>query len=217
MLFNIIINKKMVSFSFLETLFFLILGTTFVLILLLIYHFKKRITDIEFRSDKLFAMVKCLAEEIQSKPNNSGGINNDIYPLNMSPENITAFKNVNLNVKLPNEIDVYDIIEDDEIDDDEEVEEEVDGQEESDEESEEDEDDEEDDEEDEEDDEDDDINKDLLSNGDILVKKIEQPQLSDSDSFKKMTVNELKNIAIERNIEVSNKMKKSELITLLSK
>ena len=118
MLFNIIINKKMVSFSFLETLFFLILGTTFVLILLLIYHFKKRITDIEFRSDKLFAMVKCLAEEIQSKPNNSGGINNDIYPLNMSPENITAFKNLYLNVKLPNEIDLYDIIEDDEIDDD---------------------------------------------------------------------------------------------------
>jgi hypothetical protein len=215
MLFNITIIKKMVSFSFLETLFFLILGTTFVLILLLIYHFKKRITDIEFRSDKLFAMVKCLAEEIQSKPNNSGGINNDIYPLNMSTENITAFKNVNLNVKLPNEIDVYDIIEDDEIDDDEEVEEEVDEQEESDEESEEESN--EDSEEDEGDEEDDDVHKDLLSNGDILVKKIEQPQLSDSDSFKKMTVNELKNIAIQRNIEVSNKMKKNELIALLSK
>lgn len=208
----------MVSFSFLETLFFLILGTTFVLILLLIYHFKKRITDIEFRSDKLFAMVKCLAEEIQNHPKINNGINNDIYPLNMSPENITAFKNVNLNVKLPNEIDVYDIIEDDEIDDDEEVEEEVDEQEESDEESEEDEDDEEDDDDDEEEDEeDDDVNKDLLSNGDILVKKIEQPQLSDSDSFKKMTVNELKNIAIQRNLEVSNKMKKNELIALLSK
>ena len=88
----------MVSFSFLETLFFLILGTTFVLILLLVYHFKKRISDIEFRFDKLFTMVKCLAEEIQSQPKTTNGINSDIYPLNMSPENITAFKNVNLNV-----------------------------------------------------------------------------------------------------------------------
>ena len=192
----------MVSFSFLETLFFLILGTTFVLILLLIYHFKKRITDVEFRSDKLFAMVKCLAEEIQNQPNTSNGINNDIYPLNMSSENITAFKNVNLNVKLPNEIDVYDMVEEDEIDDDEEVESDNDDDSEQ---------------EDDDESENEEIKPDLLSNGEILVKKIQEPQISDTESFKKMTVNELKNIAVQRNIEVSNKMKKNDLIELLSK
>ena len=202
----------MVSFSFLETLFFLILGTTFVLILLLVYHFKKRISDIEFRFDKLFTMVKCLAEEIQSQPKTTNGINSDIYPLNMSPENITAFKNVNLNVKLPNEIDVYDIIEEDEIDDDEEVE----SENEEDDEDVESEDDEDDDDDDDGDENNQEINSDLLSNGEILVKKIEQ-QSYVLESFKKMTVNELKNIAIKRNIEVSNKMKKNELIELLSK
>ena len=204
----------MVSFSFLETLFFLILGTTFVLILLLIYHFKKRITDVEFRSDKLFAMVKCLAEEIQNQPNTSNGINNDIYPLNMSSENITAFKNVNLNVKLPNEIDVYDMVEEDEIDDDEEVESDNDDDSEQEDESE---DDDESEQEDDDESENEEIKPDLLSNGEILVKKIQEPQISDTESFKKMTVNELKNIAVQRNIEVSNKMKKNDLIELLSK
>lgn len=219
----------MVSFSFLETLFFLILGTTFVLILLLIYHFKKRLTDIEFRCDKLFTMMKCLAEEMQNQPKNNSGIDNDIYPLNMSPQHITAFKNVNLNVKLPNEIDVYDIIDNEEVDDEEgysdehesgneeshdESGNEESGNEESDNEES---DDESGNEESDDDSDSDEIKKDLLSNGDILVKKIEQPQLSDSESFKKMTVNELKNLAIQRDIDVSNKLKKSDLIELLSK
>lgn len=209
----------MVSFSFLETLFFLILGTTFVLILLLIYHFKKRLTDIEFRCDKLFTMMKCLAEEMQNQPKNNSGIDNDIYPLNMSPEHITAFKNVNLNVKLPNEIDVYDIIDNEEVDDEEGYSDDHEsGNEESDDESgDEESDDESGNEESDDESDSDEIKKDLLSNGDILVKKIEQPQLSDSESFKKMTVNELKNLAIQRDIDVSNKMKKNDLIELLSK
>lgn len=209
----------MVSFNLLETLFFLILGTTFVLILLLIYHFKKRLTDIEFRCDKLFTMMKCLAEEMQNQPKNNSGIDNDIYPLNMSPEHITAFKNVNLNVKLPNEIDVYDIIDNEEVDDEEGYSDDHEsGNEESDDESgDEESDDESGNEESDDESDSDEIKKDLLSNGDILVKKIEQPQLSDSESFKKMTVNELKNLAIQRDIDVSNKMKKNDLIELLSK
>ena len=213
----------MVSFSFLETLFFLILGTTFVLILLLIYHFKKRLTDIEFRCDKLFTMMKCLAEEMQNQPKNNSGIDNDIYPLDMSPEHITAFKNVNLNVKLPNEIDVYDIIDNEEVDDEEGYSDDHEsGNEESDDESGDEESDDESgnesgNEESDDESDSDEIKKDLLSNGEILVKKIEQPQLSDSESFKKMTVNELKNLAIQRDIDVSNKMKKNDLIELLSK
>jgi hypothetical protein len=49
-----------------ESFFFLTLGITFVLIILLIYHFKQRITTIEQKSDTMFDIVQNLAKELNS-------------------------------------------------------------------------------------------------------------------------------------------------------
>lgn len=51
-------------FSFIETFFFISLGITFVLILLLVYHFKQRITSIEKRSDTMFEIINNIVQEL---------------------------------------------------------------------------------------------------------------------------------------------------------
>jgi hypothetical protein len=56
----------MSAFSMIESFFFLSLGITFVLIILLIYHFKQRITTIEQKSDTMFDIVQNLAKELNS-------------------------------------------------------------------------------------------------------------------------------------------------------
>jgi len=54
----------MLTFSFMETFFFLSLGITFVLILLLVYHFKQRLTKTEHQVDTLFDIVQKLVAEV---------------------------------------------------------------------------------------------------------------------------------------------------------
>ena len=56
----------MLPFSFMEIFFFLSLGITFVLILLIVYHFKQRITTMEHKSDTMFDIVQNLAKEISA-------------------------------------------------------------------------------------------------------------------------------------------------------
>jgi len=53
----------MTAFNFMETFFFLSLGITFVLLLLLVYHFKQRITKTEEKVDTLFDIIQSLAKE----------------------------------------------------------------------------------------------------------------------------------------------------------
>lgn len=53
----------MLPFNFMETFFFLSLGITFVLIFLIVYHFKQRISNVEQKSDKLFEIIKDLTKE----------------------------------------------------------------------------------------------------------------------------------------------------------
>ena len=52
--------------NFLETFFFLSLGIAFVLILLIVYHFKQQIAAIEQKSDTLFDIIQNLAKELTS-------------------------------------------------------------------------------------------------------------------------------------------------------
>jgi len=47
-----------------ESFFFLSLGVVFVLLMLLVYHFKQRITTIEQKSDTMFDIVQNLAKEL---------------------------------------------------------------------------------------------------------------------------------------------------------
>jgi hypothetical protein len=56
-------------FSFIETFFFISLGITFVLILLLVYHFKQRITVIEKKSDTMFEIINNVVQELTNLRN----------------------------------------------------------------------------------------------------------------------------------------------------
>ena len=49
-----------------ETFFFISLGITFVLILLLVYHFKQRLSAIEQKSDTMFDIINNVVQEITS-------------------------------------------------------------------------------------------------------------------------------------------------------
>ena len=51
-------------FNFIETFFFISLGITFVLILLLVYHFKQRLNSIEQKSDTMFEIINNIVKEI---------------------------------------------------------------------------------------------------------------------------------------------------------
>lgn len=53
-------------FNFMETFFFISLGITFVLILLLVYHFKQRLSAIEQKSDTMFDIINNVVQEITS-------------------------------------------------------------------------------------------------------------------------------------------------------
>jgi hypothetical protein len=51
-------------FKFVETFFFLSLAITFALIITLVYHFKKRMENMETKSDTMFDIVQNLAKEL---------------------------------------------------------------------------------------------------------------------------------------------------------
>jgi hypothetical protein len=51
-------------FNFIETFFFISLGITFVLILLLVYHFKQRINSIEQKNETMFEIINNVVKEL---------------------------------------------------------------------------------------------------------------------------------------------------------
>ena len=67
-------------FNFLETFFFISLGITFVLILLLVYHFKQRLTSLEQKSDTMFEIINNIVKEL-------GFLKN--VTMTMHPSNLT--------------------------------------------------------------------------------------------------------------------------------
>jgi hypothetical protein len=87
-------------FNFIETFFFLSLGITFVLILLLVYHFKQRLTTLENKCDTVYEIITNLVQEVsnirniqieQFTNNNNGYINHTIVP---------SFHNTEINGKI---------------------------------------------------------------------------------------------------------------------
>jgi len=56
----------MSAFGMIESFFFLSLGIVFILIVLLVYHFKQRIATVEQKSDTMFDIVQNLAKELTS-------------------------------------------------------------------------------------------------------------------------------------------------------
>ena len=55
----------MSAFGMIESFFFLSLGVVFVLLMLLVYHFKQRIATIEQKSDTMFDIVQNLVKELK--------------------------------------------------------------------------------------------------------------------------------------------------------
>ena len=53
-------------FSFIETFFFISLAITFILILLLVYHFKERLVIVEQKNDKMLSIINGLMQEVTS-------------------------------------------------------------------------------------------------------------------------------------------------------
>jgi len=150
----------MASFQFIDTFFFISLGITFALLLLLVYHFKQRISSIEQKTDTLFEIIQNLTKEL--------GITkaNVIYLLNKStvvkPDQQQEPQRQNIIFEKEEEDDYEeeeeDVEDEDEEEDNEEEEEDVEDNEEDEEEDDDDEEDEDDEEEDnEEDDEEDEI------------------------------------------------------------
>ena len=77
----------MANFSLFETFFFITLAITFILILLLVYHFKDRLSKLEQKSESMFEIIQNLSgtfsEEISRLK--VGGASNVILSPTMNP------------------------------------------------------------------------------------------------------------------------------------
>lgn len=81
-------------FNFMETSFIISLGITFVLILLLIYHFKQRLTASESKQDTMFEIINNLAQELNNVKGHLGQLTmmtrpSTPYPFSSANNNIT--------------------------------------------------------------------------------------------------------------------------------
>jgi hypothetical protein len=125
-------------FNFIETFFFLSLGITFVLILLLVYHFKQRLTTLENKCDTVYEIITNLVKEVS----NIRQIQIEHFSNTFSSNTIVpSFHNTEINGKIK--------VSDEEFEDDDEAEEEDDEDDEDDEDEDEDDEDEDEDEDDE--------------------------------------------------------------------
>ena len=112
------------AFSFMETSFVISLGITFVLLLLLIYHFKQRLSVAESKQDTMFEIINNLAQELNNMKMNLSLMNrpHTPYPHNVSnqpvsSENVGMYEQMASLVNEESDSDYEDS--DDEISDDE--------------------------------------------------------------------------------------------------
>lgn len=214
----------MANFSLFETFFFLTLAITFILILLLVYHFKDRLTKLEQKSDSMFEIIQNLSgtfsEEISRIK--SGGNGNVILSPTMNPyvipndENdlieagfdVRKIENINLELQENNEDDIddeeYSDSDSDENEDESNSDEGSDNEEES----------------SEVEDNDQQLNEiDLKSEDETTIEKIDIPHMVENDNtdYKKMNVSQLRELVTSKGLSNTvGKLKKNELIDLLS-
>ena len=206
--------------GFMDTFFFLSLGIAFVLILLLVYHFKQRLTTTENKCDTMFEIINGLASEVNNMKGALVARMPPRAPVQMPLPHGPMFSNMsNENLKQEN---VQDLENDDEVE-----------EEDSDDEEEEDSDDEEeeysDDEEEEETDGEEEEGRedmDVVGTKMIIQQDNEEEKILVSDNeevveekpdYDKMNLVNLKKYVIENGlIENPKKMKKSEIIEALT-
>ena len=204
--------------GFMDTFFFLSLGIAFVLILLLVYHFKQRLTTTENKCDTMFEIINGLASEVNNMKGALVARMPPRAPVQMPLPHGPMFSNMsNENLKQEN---VQDLENDDEVN-----EEDSDDEEEDSDDEEEDSDDEEEEETDgEEEEEREDM--DVVGTKMIIQQDNEEEKILVSDNeevveekpdYDKMNLVNLKKYVIENGlIENPKKMKKSEIIEALS-
>jgi hypothetical protein len=129
-------------FSFIENFFFVTLAITFVLILLLVYHFKQRINYTEEKMEKMFEIVNNIVKELGAVKNialrnhlgENLGFPEGIVQKVPLFDNITfAINNQHVNENTRNSHTPFEIIEEEDEDEDEEDEDEDEGEEDEDE------------------------------------------------------------------------------------
>ena len=205
-------------FNFMETSFIISLGITFVLILLLIYHFKQRLTLTESKQETMFEIINNLAQEL----NNVKGHVNQLFSRPSTPY---PFNHIGSDVQFTHE-DVGENEPEEESDDEDEDEDEriiVSDDDEDDDISVEELSDEEDDD-DEDEDEDDEDNKNdntLMEEIDVSISenvelKEESESVKETPNFSKMNLGSLKAYIVEKGlVEDASKMKKAQILTLI--
>ena len=83
---NLLVYNKMGLFSFVETFFFVSLGITFILILLLVYHFRQRFISLEQKCDTMFELINNIVTELNSERRSTHGFGINSPPVLFYPE-----------------------------------------------------------------------------------------------------------------------------------
>lgn len=174
----------MAFLNFIETFFFISLGITFVLVLLLVYHFKQRISGLEHKCDTMFEIINDIVKQLNTiRMQNNVPFMNVFNPMPKSMPEIQHFINETMNI---NENEYKNDIEEEDYDDAEEGDDSEDDEEDSD-------DDEEDSDDDDEEDSEDDEN-DADDEGSI---KIINVNITESNEITELSVEELTDNNIE--------------------
>ena len=194
-------------FSFMETSFFFTLAITFLLILLLVYHFKQRLVTSEEKQDTMFGIITNLVDEVNNIKTTLSLMNRPLtpYPVQTSNSISNEFMQTQLSegstdARLDDEIESLseEEEEDDEDEDEEEEDERIIVSENEDE---------------------DDIDVEELSIEDTEVmdkpeEKLEVKQ--EKPNFSKMNLGALKTYITQQGwVEDASKMKKAQILTLI--
>uniref|UniRef100_A0A6C0B3J9 Rho termination factor N-terminal domain-containing protein n=1 Tax=viral metagenome TaxID=1070528 RepID=A0A6C0B3J9_9ZZZZ len=115
-------------FNYIDTFFFISLGITFILILLLVFHFKQRISDVEDKNETMFLIINDIVKELSSVKQNCCNCISafplaDNKPINFCcapPKNIIRQERIIVSDEEDHDDDEEDDDDDDEEDDDEE-------------------------------------------------------------------------------------------------
>ena len=83
-------------FNFIETFFFISLGITFILILLLVYHFKQRLNTIEQKNDTMFEIINNIVKELNMVKQYSMQKIQQMAPMSMFSSDPTSTHTVDL-------------------------------------------------------------------------------------------------------------------------
>ena len=188
----------MSAFNFIESFFLLSLGITFVLIVLLVYHFKQKLSTMEQKCDTMFDIVQNLVQEFKTVKQQCCSM----------PMSMQASCPMSMSMSMPREFIVKNKDKDEDEDEDED----------------EDDDDEDDDDEDEDEDEDDDDNNDrdvkIINMSESAIEEIElEPEAPVvAIDYKKQTVAELRVIVTTRGLATNpSRLSKTDLLKLLEK